>query len=176
MLQKKLRLPLLGIIITLTVIVVLVALRDTLSTQLFGATRAADPQNATPAATHKQPQDPPDDKLPQSADPQTGFMRLKLQASGSILEGLCTEDMGLVGTGCDQLLKMSLEERWRVSGDSVYRRYSREFQDAVEELKLESADEDLHGTSLAWINVTMKCLKCHEWVRTVVLAEQEPQP
>jgi len=175
MLQKQLRLPLLGIIITLTVIVVLVALRDSLSTQLFGATRTAELQNATPAETQKQPQDPPDEKPPRAADPQAGFMRLKLQASGSILEGLCTEDMGLVGTGCDQLLKMSLEERWRVSGDGVYRRYSREFQDAVEELKQESADEDLHGTSLAWINVTMKCLKCHEWVRTVVLAEQEPQ-
>ena len=51
-----------------------------------------------------------------------------------------------------------------------------EFQAAVEELKQESAEADLHGTSLAWINVTMKCLKCHEWVRTVVLAGQETQP
>ena len=176
MLRKQLRLPLLGIIITLAAVVVLIALRDTLSTQLFGATRTTTPQDAAVAASQKQPQDPPDKKLPESADPQTSFMRLKLQASTSILEGLCTEDMQLVGTGCDQLLKMSLEERWRVSGDNVYRRYSTEFQAAIEELKQESAEADLHGTSLAWINVTMKCLKCHEWVRTVVLAGQETQP
>lgn len=174
--RKHLRSPMLGIMIALTAILVLFALRNTLSTQLFGTPRFTSPRNATAAAHQQQEQNPPSEKQPAADSPQTSFMRLKLQASTSILEGLCTEDMRLVRTGCDQLLKMSLEERWRVSGDSAYRRYSREFQDAVTELQQEAADEDLHGTCLAWVNVTMKCLKCHEWVRTVVLAGQETQP
>ena len=49
MLRKQLRLPLLGIIITLAAVVVLIALRDTLSTQLFGATRTTTPQDAAVA-------------------------------------------------------------------------------------------------------------------------------
>ena len=99
------------------------------------------------------------------------FMRQKLQASNSILEGLCTEDLTMVADGAKTLMKMSGEEKWRVSNDILYRRYSTEFVHAVEELEHEAKDNDMDGTSLAWVNVTMKCLKCHEWVRNTVLAE-----
>jgi hypothetical protein len=99
------------------------------------------------------------------------FMRQKLEASNSILEGLCTEDLPMVAAGAEILMKMSHEEQWRVSNDMMYRRYSNEFGNAVEELQKEAEDQDMDGTSMAWVNVTMKCLKCHEWVRNTVLAE-----
>lgn len=101
------------------------------------------------------------------------FMRQKLEASSTVLEGLCTEDLELVTKGSKVLLQMSHEERWRVSADMFYRRYSNEFSAAVEELLKESEDEDMDGTSLAWVNVTMKCLKCHEWVRGTVIAGEQ---
>lgn len=104
------------------------------------------------------------------------FMRQKLQASNLILEGLCTEDLEKVGSGTDVLLKMSSAEQWRVSNDIMYRRYSREFLAAVEELQQEARDQNMDGTSMAWVNVTMKCLKCHEWVRNPVLADERHQP
>lgn len=103
------------------------------------------------------------------------FMRQKLQASNLILEGLCTEDLEMVTDGAAVLMKMSKEENWRVSNDMMYRRYSREFVNAVEELQQEAQDLDMDGTSLAWVNVTMKCLKCHEWVRNTVIAESAEQ-
>lgn len=99
------------------------------------------------------------------------FMRQKLEASSLILEGLCTEDLAFVNKGATTLMKMSKEENWRVSTDMMYRRYSKEFGEAVEELQKEAVDNDMDGTSLAWVNVTMKCLKCHEWVRNTILAE-----
>ena len=101
------------------------------------------------------------------------FMRQKLQASSLILEGLCTEDLKMVSEGSDTLMKMSREEHWRVSNDVMYRRYSEQFIHAVEELKHEAEDNDMNGTSMAWVNVTMKCLKCHEWVRNTVLADAQ---
>jgi len=101
------------------------------------------------------------------------FMRQKLEASSTVLEGLCTEDLELVSKGSKVLLQMSHEERWRVSADMLYRRYSNEFSAAVEELLKESEDQDMDGTSLAWVNVTMKCLKCHEWVRGTVIAGEQ---
>ena len=99
------------------------------------------------------------------------FMRQKLHASNQILEGLCTEDLEMVSDGSDTLMKMSGEEHWRVSNDIMYRRYSTEFMHAVEELQQEAKDNDMNGTSMAWVNVTMKCLKCHEWVRNIILAD-----
>jgi hypothetical protein len=112
----------------------------------------------------------------QQDEPRKGlskFMRQKLEASSTVLEGLCTEDLELVSKGSKVLLQMSHEERWRVSADMLYRRYSNEFSAAVEELLKESEDQDMDGTSLAWVNVTMKCLKCHEWVRGTVIAAEE---
>ena len=101
------------------------------------------------------------------------FMRQKLHASNQILEGLCTEDLEMVSDGSDTLMKMSGEEKWRVSNDIMYRRYSTEFMHAVEELQKEAKDNDMNGTSMAWVNVTMKCLKCHEWVRNTILADAD---
>ena len=115
-----------------------------------------------------------EEKKPDGQDePKTGlsrFMRQKLDASSKVLEGLCTEDLEMVAEGSKVLLKMSQEERWRVSTDMMYRRYSNEFSAAVEELLKESEDQDMDGTSMAWVNVTMKCLKCHEWVRNTIIA------
>lgn len=113
------------------------------------------------------------DKKDEPARALAKFMRQKLHASNLILEGLCTEDLQMVSEGSQTLMKMSSEERWRVSNDIMYRRYSNEFGQAVEELRSEAEDNDMDGTSLAWVNVTMKCLKCHEWVRNTILVESQ---
>ena len=115
------------------------------------------------------------DKKDEPARALAKFMRQKLHASNQILEGLCTEDLQMVTEGSQTLMKMSGEERWRVSNDIMYRRYSNEFGQAVEELRSEAEDNDMDGTSLAWVNVTMKCLKCHEWVRNTILVESQKQ-
>ena len=101
------------------------------------------------------------------------FMRQKMQASNLILEGLCTDDLKAVAAGTQTLLEMPSEARWRVSNDMMYRRYSNEFVQAVEELQKEAEENDIDGASMAWVNVTMKCMKCHKWVRNTVLAESD---
>ncbi len=101
------------------------------------------------------------------------FMRQKMQASNLILEGLCMDDMKTVSLASQTLLKMPSEAKWRVTNDMMYRRYSNEFVQAVEELQKEAEKNDIDGASMAWVNVTMKCLKCHKWVRNTVLAEAE---
>ncbi len=142
---------------------------------------SSTPASAQDSGTTEKPaevktqQDPGDEGNPdKKSEPAAGldrFMRQKLQASTMILEGLCTENLAMVNKGAETLLKMSKEEKWRVSNDMMYRRYSTEFGHAVEELQKEATDNDMDGTSMAWVNVTMKCLKCHEWVRGTVLAE-----
>ena len=128
-------------------------------------------------ATAKQP--PKDegnaDKKDAPDRPLKKFMRQKLDASNLILEGLCTEDLTMVAEGSEVLMTMGREVQWRVSNDILYNRYSKEFVNAVEELQKEAEDNDMNGTSMAWVNVTMKCLKCHEWVRNAVLADSDKQ-
>ena len=153
----------------LFLVVALVAFRDQL-----GLLRAmAEPQQDPGRPAVPDPQDQGNaDKQDEPRKGLSKFMRQKLEASSTVLEGLCTEDLELVSKGSKVLLQMSHEERWRVSADMLYRRYSNEFSSAVEELLKESEDQDMDGTSLAWVNVTMKCLKCHEWVRNTVIAAE----
>jgi hypothetical protein len=150
--------------------VVLIGFRDQLGLLRAMAGSTQDSVRVTVAAAQNggkaEQQDEPRKRL-------SKFMRQKLEASSTVLEGLCTEDLELVSKGSKVLLQMSHEERWRVSADMLYRRYSNEFSAAVEELLKESEDQDMDGTSLAWVNVTMKCLKCHEWVRSTVIASEQ---
>ena len=55
------------------------------------------------------------------------FMRMKLDASTKILEGLTTENFQMIGEGAKTLQSMSSAEKWRVSNDVLYRQYRRNF-------------------------------------------------
>ncbi|APZ94955.1 hypothetical protein [Fuerstiella marisgermanici] len=103
------------------------------------------------------------------------FMQQKLAASSRILEGLMTDDLKSVAVNADKLLEMSKEERWRASNDMMYLQHSTQFRNAVADLYNKADKRSIDGASLAWVNVTMSCIKCHEWVRNVVLADLEPQ-
>lgn len=108
----------------------------------------------------------PDEK-PLLAD----FMQQKLNSSSMILRGLMTDDLEMVETNADNLLKMSHEAKWRASNDMMYLQHSTQFRHAVDDLRKKAADMSTDGASLAWVNVTMSCIQCHQWVRNMVLAD-----
>lgn len=162
------------ILLTIAAIVILISLSRLLRQSPVSAGPIVLVPEPTASATGDEKQDSGSaDKKDDPDNSLRRFMRQKLQASTLILEGLCTDDLSLVSDGAGTLLKMSHEEKWRVSNDMMYRRYSREFESAAEELQKEADAQDIHGSSLAWVNVTMKCLKCHEWVRNTVIADSE---
>lgn len=103
--------------------------------------------------------------------PLQGFMRLKLRASNHILEGLVVDDMKKVNTGARMLLEMSVEEHWRASNDMLYLQHSRTFRDSVKKLQKKAKDHSLDGVALAWMDVTLNCIECHEWVRNTLIAD-----
>jgi cytochrome c556 len=170
-----------GVVAAGLTLVLLMAFSQTLASRVVSAGQSDKPDDVNKpdevkkanrkVATPPVDDDGSADKKDEPGQALARFMRQKLQASNMILEGLCTEDLAMVEGGSGTLMKMSGEEKWRVSNDILYRRYSTEFIHAVEELQQEAKDHDMDGTSLAWVNVTMKCLKCHEWVRNTILAE-----
>ncbi len=103
--------------------------------------------------------------------PLSVFMHRKLSASNLILRGLVTDDLELAQDGARELLKMSHAEKWRASSDMMYLNHSREFQRSVETLQKKAKSKSIDGTALAWVDVTMNCIQCHEWVRDVMLTQ-----
>ncbi len=101
----------------------------------------------------------------QAKTPLETFMRLKLDASSKILEGLCVEDAALVKEGADALSAMSKVEIWNVLIDPDYREYSREFRDNAAKVSKAAQEGDFDKAALGWFDVTMSCVECHDHVR-----------
>lgn len=113
------------------------------------------------------------DKKPDQELQMRQFMRLKLQASNQILEGLVTENFKKISDGAAQLGKMSAAEKWRASNDPMYLQHSGDFRRMVDKLKKKAADDNLEACALVWLDVTMSCLECHEFVRSILIANGE---
>jgi hypothetical protein len=107
---------------------------------------------------------------PQSMRGVRPFMRMKLEASTKVLEGLTTENFRLISEGAQTLKKMSTAERWRVSNDVLYRQYSAEFTLRAEKLIEQSSAGNLDGATLAWVECTMSCVRCHNHARAIKIA------
>ena len=158
----------LSVLVIVTAVVLLAWFSESLG---LGSTTAS--QDEKKAITPPEKDEGSGDKKDEPVGGLHRFMWQKMQASNLILEGLCTDDLKTVASGTQTLLKMPSEAWWRVSNDMMYRRFSTEFVQAVEELQKEAEENDIDRASMAWVNVTMKCLKCHKWVRNTVLADSE---
>ena len=101
------------------------------------------------------------------------FMRVKLDASGKILEGLAVEDFALIKEGAVKLSQMSTAEKWRVTNDALYRNHSSEFARITKELADAANDENLDRAALKWMDATMSCIECHRYARGIFIASAD---
>jgi cytochrome c556 len=112
------------------------------------------------------------DEPPEAKGGVRPFMRMKLEASSKILEGLTTENFQMIRAGAQTLHKMSAAEKWRVSNDVLYRRYSAEFNQEAERLLEQANVRNLDGATLAWVECTMSCVRCHKHARAIKIASR----
>lgn len=98
-------------------------------------------------------------------DKVAGFMRAKLMHSQNVLEGLTTEDYDLIAKGAQELALASLDSNWHVLQTEDYARQSAEFRRACGTLGDAAKAKNLDGAALAWMDVTLKCVQCHKYVR-----------
>jgi hypothetical protein len=102
---------------------------------------------------------------PDGSDQTAAFMRAKLTHSQHVLEGLAVEDYDLISKGAQQLALASQASDWQVLQTEDYIRHSSEFRRACDSLGAAAKAKNLDGAALAWMEVTMKCVQCHRYVR-----------
>ena len=100
-------------------------------------------------------------------DRVAGFMRAKLAHSATVLEGLSLEDYDLIGKGAQQLVLVSQDSNWQVLQTEDYARQSEAFRRACDGLRRAAQEKNLDAAVLCWMDVTMKCVQCHRYVRDV---------
>ena len=123
------------------------------------------------AAEKKNAVDDNSDKESKDKPALADFMRQKMDASQDIMEGLLMEDGKLITKAAKKLKDMSDAEHWRVSNDILYRNHSEDFRSAVDKLIVASKGNSIDRAALSWFDVTLSCIDCHRYVRTVLIAE-----
>jgi hypothetical protein len=93
------------------------------------------------------------------------FMRAKLGHSQHVLEGLTLADFDLIARGAKELSLASQASSWEVLQTADYARQSSEFRRSCDLLHRAADEKNLDGAALAWMEVMMKCIQCHKYVR-----------
>lgn len=93
------------------------------------------------------------------------FMRLKLPHAHRVLDGIILEDYDLIAKSANQLSLLSQEANWNVLQTPEYLQHSVEFRRAVESVSRAARDKDADEATLAYMEMTLKCVNCHKYVR-----------
>lgn len=98
------------------------------------------------------------------------FMRAKLDHSQKVLEGLTIDDMALVAKHSQELALLSHAANWQVMQTEDYLNHSLEFRRSANAVTKAAREKNLDGATLAYVSMTMNCVKCHTYVRGIRMA------
>jgi cytochrome c556 len=98
------------------------------------------------------------------------FMRMKLEHSQKVLEGIAVEDFALIERDSQRLSLLSQAANWQVLQTPDYLQHSLDFRRSADALTKAARDKNLDGAALAYVQMTMNCVNCHKYVRTARLA------
>ena len=106
-------------------------------------------------------------EVAQQEDNVSKFMRVKLQHSQKVLEGLTLENYQVIAKHAQEMSLLSQATVWQVLQTPQYVRLSADFRIACDDLKKAADGKKLDAAALAYVDVTLKCIKCHKYVRSV---------
>ncbi len=74
------------------------------------------------------------------------------------------------------LVLLSEAAEWQVLETADYAAESSEFRRAADGLKKAARDKNLDAAALRYVDLTLKCVHCHKYVRSVRLANLSDDP
>jgi len=93
------------------------------------------------------------------------FMQAKLNHANDVLAGLALADFDRIRRGSQKLALASQASSWQVLQSEEYARQSVAFRRACERLEQAAREKNLDAAALTWMEVTMKCVHCHRYLR-----------
>ena len=94
------------------------------------------------------------------------FMQRKLDYTKEIVAGLAMEDFNRITKGSQDLMLLSNESAWNAVNSPEYLKASSDFRETVSRLRSASKEKNLDGATLAYIEVTLNCVRCHKQLRS----------
>ncbi len=102
---------------------------------------------------------------PRGPDKVSDLMKKKLTHAQKVLEGVTVTDFRMIARHAEELILISQEAEWRVLKTPRYEVYSNDFRRNAETLIKNAKDENLDAAALAYVDLTLTCVKCHKYLR-----------
>lgn len=96
---------------------------------------------------------------------KSGIMRMKLEPAKSILEAIALGDLQSVRKHTEQIRLLTLDESWMIVQTETYRQHTKNFERSLNLLNRMCEEKDLDAVTLAYQQVTNRCVECHREVR-----------
>lgn len=93
------------------------------------------------------------------------LMRRKLDSSQKVLEGIAISDFDIIAKHAAELIAVSEQAGWRVLKTPEYESYSNDLRRNAAVLIQQSKEKNLDGAALAYVDLTLTCVKCHKHLR-----------
>src|SRR5687767_806826 len=93
------------------------------------------------------------------------LMAEKLQHAQKILEGMALGDFDKMAKHADELQQLATKAEWLAYNTNRYETHSNEFRRALDNLARRARDKNVDGATLAYFDLTMSCVRCHQYVR-----------
>ena len=90
------------------------------------------------------------------------IMWRKLDLAHDILDALVNEDFEALEAYGQDLETLGVAGEFFVNDTEEYRYHARRFRDAARSLTLAARDSNMDGATLAYVELTVTCVRCHQ--------------
>jgi hypothetical protein len=101
------------------------------------------------------------------------LMQRKLKYAQNVLEGIALNDFEKIGQNGEDLIRVSKLAEWKILKTPQYELYSNEFRRSADALATRAKEKNLDGAALAYVEMTLTCVRCHKHVREVRMAGRD---
>jgi len=113
-----------------------------------------------------------DDKTARGQDAMTKLMRKKLEHAQKLLEGIAINDLKMVDENADDLMTLSKLAEFRALKTLDYERHTNDFRRTLDDMRRGVKNKNLEAVTLAYMDMTMTCVRCHTHVRETRIARK----
>ncbi len=93
------------------------------------------------------------------------MMQKKLKSAQLVLEGVAIADHKKIERGAEDLIQLAKTTTWQLIRSPRYEMQSNDFIRAAENLVQKARDKNVDGAALAYVEMTLTCVRCHQYVR-----------
>jgi hypothetical protein len=95
------------------------------------------------------------------------LMHRKLENAQKVLAGVATNDFKAVRKHAEELIDISKEAEFKVLKTAQYELLAEDFRRTAGDLVQSAKDRNADAASLAYVQMSLSCFKCHKHIREV---------